>query len=180
MGTNSVIIRRCASLPEAYACLGLLKANGFLASLDNANHATVDWAMVQALGGIQIRVPISQFDDAKTCIVESVTASTQDNPVSIEMTRWNRIKAISMALIYFGIVELIGVIALLWLNHVIPPEWIPEPSSQISVVTTGSGLGIARAEQWLNGAVFLFFIVLYLLFDVTANKPHTHDREPQV
>ncbi|MEL6826838.1 MAG: hypothetical protein AAFN91_11375 [Pseudomonadota bacterium] len=68
----SSIIRRCASLSEARICVGLLKARGFLAEIDNAAHAELDWGSVPALGGVAIRVPRSQFEPAKREIIDAI------------------------------------------------------------------------------------------------------------
>ena len=39
---------------------------------DNYNHATVNWLLVPALGGIPVRLPTSQLEDAKAYLREMV------------------------------------------------------------------------------------------------------------
>lgn len=180
MGTNSRIIRRCMSLPEAYACAGLLKANGFLASLENEHHAALDWGMIPALGGIKILVPASQYDSAKTCIIGNVTAARAEHPEPVKMTLTNRLKAVSMLLIFFGIVEVLGVIVLLWLNTIIPPEWIPDSGQTYSYFTISSGHGVGPPGPGRNGAVLMFFIIVIVVSELITTQPKKTRKDTQV
>ncbi|MEO1306325.1 MAG: hypothetical protein AAFV37_15240, partial [Pseudomonadota bacterium] len=68
--TNSLVIRRCATLSEALVCNSFLQSNEVLSSLDNEHHSANDWFAVAALGGVQIRVPTAQYDQARQLIVE--------------------------------------------------------------------------------------------------------------
>lgn len=163
MGTNSRIIRRCASLPEAYVCWGLLRANGFDASIDNRHHAAQDWAMVQALGGIQIRIPTSQFDDAKACIIDAVETAITKHSDPVRMTVWNRAKAITMAFHYFGLLPLAIVCLLIWLHRVVPESWIPKFTTQdyyywyeLDSYVTAAPLGILGGLLILATTLFIF------------------------
>ncbi|MEO1660521.1 MAG: hypothetical protein AAFR51_06005 [Pseudomonadota bacterium] len=182
--TRSVILRRCATLPEALICQALLTDRGFLASLDNAEHAAMDWGMVSALGGIQIRVPVSQADDAKKCIIDQVTHADEileqaalpgdDIP---QKSRW---KAVSMLLIYFGIIELVGSFGLIWLDKIVPSAWLPPLNQPDEVISYWIGGSIAPPGPGIDGLVFLFFLVLLLVWELFSSRPATSNQEPQL
>ncbi len=180
MGTNSVVIRRCASLPEAYVCWGLLRANGFEASLDNANYAAIDWGAVHAIGGIAIRVPISQFERAKTCIVESVEVASALNTKTVKMTFANRMKAVSMLLIFFGVIEFLGAILIIWLASIVPSNWLPTASDSVFYVSTHTGLGIAPPGPGIEGLLFMMLVSFLLLWELISTRPPKLPKEPQV
>ena len=129
--STTAIVRTCATLNEAYICRGLLQTHGIQASIDNAEHAAVDWSIVQALGGVHIRVPISQYGLAKTTIVQTVEHARNSPAKSGEeyepSTRSQRRKAWIMMLFWFGVFNTILLFVIIWLEAVIPHEWFPEP-----------------------------------------------------
>ena len=51
-----VTIAAVYSRGELYALLGLLRTNGIFAATVGENHARVDWAIVVALGGVQVQI----------------------------------------------------------------------------------------------------------------------------
>lgn len=57
--SGAVTIRRCASAEEAAIVCSLLSDAGIPASLDNWYHATTDWALLPALGGVGVLIPAS-------------------------------------------------------------------------------------------------------------------------
>ena len=68
--SHSVIIRRCASLEEAAVINSILQAFGFQSVLGNWHHSHLNWEVMLALGGIDVRVPYSEADDATNFLEE--------------------------------------------------------------------------------------------------------------
>ena len=165
--TESVIIRRCATLSEAQICNGFLQSRGVLSSIDNEHHAAVDWTIVSAIGGVQIRVPISQYDEAKTLIVDRVTwaKAAFETPEfgyePIEKTRY--LHAWSMLIIWFGLFNLIAGTALAWLNPFIPTSWLPTERDTELFFTMGLGFTWSNQSYQSDGIVFLFIVFLFLV-----------------
>lgn len=129
--STTEIVRTCATLNEAYICRGLLQTHGIHASIDNAEHAAVDWFIIQGLGGVRIRVPISQYELAKTAIIQTVEHARNSPVKSGEeyepSTRSQRRKAWVMMFFWFGFFNAIVLFLIIWLETVIPHEWFPEP-----------------------------------------------------
>jgi len=182
--SHSVILRRCATLHEALVCYSLLIDRGILASLDNAEHAGVDWGMVSCLGGVHIRVPTSQYETAKQIIIEQVTdadeilthAGLTADPVP-KKSRW---RAISMLVIYFGLFQLVASLGLIWLDQFIPRSWLPVLNSQEPVAYFWTGTSAAPPGPGVDGVVFVFFLVLLTISELISTRQKTPNREPQV
>lgn len=67
--SGAVVIRRCASAEEAAIVCALLNDAGIPASLENWHHAMIDWGVLQALGGVGVRVPADMLDAAREAII---------------------------------------------------------------------------------------------------------------
>ena len=121
---ESVIIRRCATLSEAQVCNGFLQSRGILSNIDNEHHAAVDWTIVSAIGGVHIRVPVSQYDESRALIVdrviwaESALAKPEFGFEPIKKTRYRL--AWSMLIIWFGLFNLAAGAALVMVDHLLP------------------------------------------------------------
>ena len=70
--SESAVLRNYGRVEEALIVCAALQYAGFDASIDNYNHATVNWLLVPALGGIPVRLPTSQLEDAKAYLREMV------------------------------------------------------------------------------------------------------------
>ena len=70
-------LRRCANVEEAIVVAGLLKSEGFHPTISNFHHAMMDWWIVQALGGVEIKVLDSEWDAAKSCIISMVESAPE-------------------------------------------------------------------------------------------------------
>lgn len=68
--SGAVIIRRCATAEEAVIVCALLENAGIPTSIDSWHHAMIDWGVVQALGGVAVRVPASLFNVARQTIID--------------------------------------------------------------------------------------------------------------
>lgn len=182
--THSIILRRCATLHEALICTALLTDRGILASLDNAEHAAQDWGLVSALGGIHIRVPVSQAEDARNIIIDQV--STADETLKLHALPGDPIpkkspwKAISMLVIYFGIFQFIASLGLVSLDNIIPSDWVPAADQTIVMVGIWTGGSVAPPGPGIDGLVFLFFIVLLLAWELLSTRETQSNKEPQL
>ncbi len=58
---------------EAHIAAGRLKSEGIPVFLLGINHATANWLMATALGGIQLQVPGSVEDEARQILADSVS-----------------------------------------------------------------------------------------------------------
>lgn len=54
--SRAVVIRWCASTEEAVVIRSALASQGFQVELGNIHHAMMDWFMIPALGGVDVRV----------------------------------------------------------------------------------------------------------------------------
>ncbi len=181
--SDTVIIRRCATLIEAYACLGLLKSNGFLASIDNANYAAQDWSLVPALGGISIRLPTSQFEAAKACIIQAVEQGETELELAfgeyVKPKKYGRIAIWTMILIWFGLFQLAAGFGLWVLDQLIPPEWIPPPNPHGPQAIFYYGGGAPSGFGPINGIVFLMLIAMFTTLESFLTRPQKTAKDPQ-
>lgn len=180
--SDSIIIRLCATLVEANICCGLLKANGFDASIDNAHHAAQDWMVVPALGGVAIRLPASQQQPAMDCIVEIATAAdsilTEEFGPYDPPVKRRRVAIWTMILIQIGIFQLAAAHLLMYLVPLIPPNWVP--SKYGATVDMNLGLSIAPPGPGVNGLVFMIILVLFLCHELISSTPSKPPKEPSV
>lgn len=181
---NSTILRRCATLTEARICVGLLKSHDIWAALDNGDHAAIDWGMVPALGGVHVRVAASDYERAKQTIIDTVSsapdllekvAGPYEPPVYNK--RW---RAISMLVVWFGLLNLIVGYALFWLDQIIPPAWVPDPQTSDIWFGIAFDQGVAPPGPGVEGFVFLFVIALFLLWELLTTQSAKPAKDPQV
>jgi hypothetical protein len=93
--SQSAVLRNYGQVEEALIVCAALQSAGFDASIDNYNHATVNWLLVPALGGIPVRLPASQLEDAKAYpgeMVESaedrLVEATGEGPDPVQRNYW--------------------------------------------------------------------------------------------
>ena len=169
----SLIIRRCASLSEARICVGLLKSRGFLAEIDNAAHAELDWGSIPALGGVAIRVPRSQFEPAKREIIDAIEHADEalidefeadyDDRVDMGRRRW---RAWTMLLISTGIFNLIfGYILAMILNR-LPRDWFPAPPEATQYFGIPIETHLTPPTLAWDGIIFMLLIALFLVWEI--------------
>jgi hypothetical protein len=72
--SQAAILQNYGRIEEALVVCAALQDAGFDAAIDNFNHATVNWLMVPALGGIPVRLPASQLLDARAYLDELVSS----------------------------------------------------------------------------------------------------------
>lgn len=86
----SVVFGTYSYVEEALVVCSALNDAGFDASIDNLNHAVTDWALVTALGGIRVRLPSTQLDEARAALVDMRSSAAQAaEPEPIRMrSRW--------------------------------------------------------------------------------------------
>lgn len=70
--SQSAVLRNYGQVEEALIVYAALQAAGFDVSIDNYNHASLDWLIVPALGGIPVRLPASQLEDARAYLQDMV------------------------------------------------------------------------------------------------------------
>ncbi|MEL6724524.1 MAG: hypothetical protein AAFP24_05875 [Pseudomonadota bacterium] len=182
--TESVIIRRCATLSEALICNSFLQTEGILSSIDNEHHAAVQWTVVPAIGGVHIRVPVSQFDEAKALIIERVEHAealldAQDLTFQpIERTRY--LRAASMLIISLGFFNLLATGAIFVIDQIIPAAWFPA-NDAADVFYAPAPMTVLPGNGFnSDGYVFLFIIALFLIWELFSTRAVKPIAEPQV
>ena len=130
----SVIIHRAQDIESALVLVNFFQFHGLDARLDNAGHASVDWAIVPALGGIAVRLPRDQVEEAKD-LLRTALKEAKENPDFAEPARlrpvWQkRLLAWSMLGFYTGVLPVLIALllapVLVSLASLIPPELIPD------------------------------------------------------
>lgn len=172
--SNSAVIRSCATLNEAYIVCELLNSRGIRASIDNANHAAVNWFIVAALGGVHVRVPASQFQEAKLVIISQVEEADEllfqgrdryDAP-----TKHHRWKAISMLIIWFELLSLPFMTFLVWLEGIIPAHWVSQHDTDPYAITYAYGAGLPPDFNGESGLLLLLLIVALVGWDLASTR----------
>ena len=129
----SVIIHRAQDIESALVLTNFLQFHGFDARLDNAGHAAVDWGIVPALGGIAIRLPRAQVDEARQALRAALNEADAISVTDYQRrTRRKRLLAYSMLGIYFGLIPLVVGAIIVGIAYTIPAEWFPAPAQAIS------------------------------------------------
>jgi hypothetical protein len=158
----SVVLHNYSRVEEALVVCSALQDAGFDATIDNLNHAILEWYLVPALGGIQVRLPATQLEPARAHLNEMVqTAEQRLTDVTGQATDpihhryW---RAWTGLAIFVGVFNLFG-IAVFWLiDKIIPPKWVTMPDSDV-VPFFDFGLTIAEPPN-LRGLLFLLALVL--------------------
>ena len=180
----SVIIHRAQDIESALVLVNFLQFHGLDARLDNAAHASVDWAIVPALGGIAIRLPRDQVEEAKD-LLRTALKDARENPDFAEPTRrqpiWQkRLLAWSMLGFYTGVLPVLIALMLVPLVSLIPPDlihnlWAPPPDAYSEVFaldherlpTPGDDL---RKAGWVVLGFVAFLILLERVTRPTAQE----------
>ena len=186
----TVVIRRCATLPEALICQGLLRANGIHSSVDDYYHAANVWWHVPALNGVSLSVAESDYTRSRELLIEHATAGSeildQEFGAYEPPRRYGVIAAWYMLLDYtLHIPRLIlaflltGLFSLL--DHFIPETWwaqadTPTSNGWIPQVRTGTYDPIYSTTFELEGILFVIVIVLVFLADRLI-KPESETKE---
>ncbi len=182
--SNSVIIRRCATLSEAHICAGLLNSHGIWARIDNAEHAAVDWGSIPAFGGVSVRVFASDYDTAKRVIIDAISSAPERLTAAAGKTdpivRTRRWRALSMLIIWIGVLELATTPLLVWLNKVIPKQWVPDPDPNDFWVSVSEGVSIAPPGPGAEGVLLFMLIALLLLWELLTTQHKPTSKDPQV
>ena len=182
--SGSAIIRRCATLEEAHICAGLLRSHGVWAALDNAEYAAIDWGSVAAIGGVHIRVLSADYQTAKTLIQDCVNQAPEEliehggygEPIPNKL-RW---LAVSMLLIYFGVVELLGSALIIWLDYVVPKNWIEVDHDPQALIAFTYQSGISPPPAGIDGIVFVFMIGLIIGWELLTTQAELSKKDPQI
>lgn len=65
---------------QAHIMRGRLQADGFTVMLADEEIVTVDWTYSNAVGGVKLRVPVSEAQEAKTALIESESSQSDEEP----------------------------------------------------------------------------------------------------
>ena len=169
--TDAKIIRACACVEEAVVVWSLLRDGGFQATMDNWHYACLDWAAVQALGGIHIRVPDYELIPAAEYLIESI--STADERLAdavgaepyapLPQKRW---KAWSMLFLYLG-GGIFFIWPMIWLLSRLPSHWFPQGYHGQDVLYVRQGFAISAHPISVDGFTILIMLgfMLYVTLD---------------
>ncbi len=174
----AVVLRNYSRAEEALVVCAALQDAGFDAAIDNLNHASLEWYLVPALGGIQIRLPAAQLEPAKAHLNDMVQSAearlleaTGETGGPVKRDYWRAWIALG---IWFGLVELVG-IAFIWLlSRIIPAAWLG-PGEQVSALWYYSPGYVApvSVHSSANGVLFIVLVALITwneLFNVNRAK----------
>jgi hypothetical protein len=191
----SVVIHRAQDIESALVLVNFFQFHGLDARLDNACHASIDWAIVPALGGIAVRLPRDQLEEAKDLLRTALKEARADpdfaEPARLRPVWQKRLLAWSMLGFYTGVLPVL--IALLLapvlasLASLIPPELIPDlrpPPPEAYYETYGLDYGRApspgdelRRWVWVVLGFVAFLILLERVTRPTAQEEATGEHE---
>lgn len=182
--SKTAIVRTCATLNEAYICRGLLQTHGIHASIDNAEHAAIDWYVVQALGGVYVRVPSAQLKPAQDALIAHVVDAAdmlKEYALPYEpITSSQRWKVIILWLFYFGVIQFfIAGLIVLFLSY-FPAEWLASTEGDRPSIRVGSGLGIGTPRNSGEGLVLMMLMFLIVLWELISTRPEKPKKDPQL
>lgn len=76
--SNWTTVDRFFHPTEAHIAAGKLKSEGIPVFLLGINHASANWLLSNALGGIRLQVPASRVDDARHLLAQIAEPGEQD------------------------------------------------------------------------------------------------------
>lgn len=172
--TQAAVLRNYSNPEEALVVSAALQDGGFAAEIDNINHVTLEWYLIPALGGVQVRVPDSQLAAARAYLndmvesaYERLIAATGEIPEPAPRSRWRAWVGVAL---WFGLAEIIG-LAIIWvLSAIIPPEWITDQHTISTYWGSGSTM-LTSSHSPALGLVFLLVLAL-----ITWNELFEFDR----
>lgn len=155
----SVVIHRAPNAESALVLANYLQSQGFDASLDNFGHAALDWSMIPALGGISVRIPRAQVEDAKSALREALEAAAQD-PEFSEVVRKRpsyRWLAWSMIAVWFGLAQVVLGLLLYGVASLLPAKWLTDQARYAGCVDVNQVETIPNPNDmvWIEGHLYL-------------------------
>lgn len=170
-----VTIRRCASLPEALVCKGLLEAGGIHTVVENYYHVSNDWLLIPGLQGVSVAVPSSDYDASKILIIDA--AEIGPDALEAEFGAYQKPRRYGVVALWYMILHELGIALfvlmylfyglILLLSAILPESWFrARPTSSagdwVPEVSAGSYNPLLSSD-W-NGEGFLFVFVVILVF----------------
>lgn len=128
-----------SSVEEALIIRGVLESNGIQVNIPNEQHASIDWAMIPALGGLAIQVPDDRLDEARQLLADLQAETASDDEVALEDNTYfenraeqRRGKARSMLVIYLAAPVIFLIAGLLWsaYRHFFVPDFVLDLSEK--------------------------------------------------
>ena len=169
--SDRTIIRRFSSLAEAMACTAYLNAHGVDAITDEYQHATVQWYLIPALGGIGVSVPAQQEVAARQFLNEVDTGETELVEADYEEPRsYGRLGAWLYLLIPMGLISLPLTLVL------IPFVFIRLISGNFS---TGNPNEAAELAFVLFECLFAIFLAAVFVWFYLNTKRFLRDRKQE-
>jgi len=178
----SVVIHRAQNIESALVLVNFLQFHGLDAQLDNGAHASIDWGIVPALGGIAVRLPDAQVKDAKvllkTALVEARDSPDFGEPVQLRPIWHKRLLAWSMLGLYTGALQALLALLLVPAISMIPPgivDYLPSSSprayigyAELGYLNAPTIAGDLKKGLWV---VLGFVAFLIALERVTRPQP---------
>lgn len=175
--SGAVTIRRFPSLPEAMACASYLEANGIEAFMDEYHHATVQWFLIPALGGLRVSVPVRQKDAAEALLQRVDQGETLTNEDEYDPPHsYARLSAWLFLLVPAGLITIPLTLAAIpfVMAH------IALNSSDIAIeLGNGSVIGWGYIDM-LASCVFAIFMTITLIFIYLNAKRFLENRTKEV
>ena len=114
------VLVRLPTISEARIVEGLLRQNGILAYLSNAEHTSVDWWSIPALNGVGVMVPAWQIEPARKIIQETLEAvNAEQEPVPELCRGWRGVHFMALAATAWCTGLLLG-----WMDMIVWPHWV--------------------------------------------------------
>lgn len=192
--SSLVTIRRCATLPEALICKGLLQSRGIDVSLSNYAHASIDWWSVPAFNGVGLLLPAAHYEEARSIIEDAVTNASDfidEIHGSYEAPpAYGRAAVWFYWLNFFGATLVAYIVIGLAINAILPDPWIDWLMQHAAPEFGGAGsyyylrpgdqnAAVLGNDFNFEGAMFLLIIFLVFLTDrLSTRNTEVRDEAP--
>ena len=155
----SVVIHRAPNAESALVLVNFLQTQGFDASLDNFSHATLDWSIIPALGGIAVRIPRAQVEAARSAVREAFEAASQDPEFSevVPRRRSYRWLGWSMIAVWLGLAQVVLGLLLYGMASLLPAKWLTEQARYAGCVDMNQVETVPNSNDmvWIDGHLYL-------------------------
>ena len=163
-----IVLRRCATIEEAFIVDSLLQDGGFLSSTPMRYHAQNEWWSVHAFNGIPVFIPSVELVDAAEYLIEmraTAEERLEEQFGEIDPTPWKRrpIRRWSMLAKEAGLFHLLW-LPIAWVLSLIPSSLF---SSQVTqeLIHDGSIL-VIRGFRFQISQRYFYWLDYLLVFSV--------------
>ncbi|MEM5517273.1 hypothetical protein WNY37_09945 [Henriciella sp. AS95] len=171
--SSFVTIRWFAALPEALACKSFLEANGVFAVINDFEHITVQWYLIEALGGVRVSVASKDFEEANL-LLEEVTSASKPEQDYEQPEPYGRIAAWAYLLAPQGLLAaLVGLLAIpFWLAGLATDQTMRRTYQSESIQFINDG-GAFLLPLFLIASMIWIFLDAKAFYKAAERDKHT-------